>query len=384
MRFAFWLMIPGLLNMTACKNDPSPSQPPTELVADTTDVPGIPDPYYLKKYGGNIDGKNQIEMVLINWGDGYISGRYWYAGKNTPLELSGELNEDNSYVVYESIKGKETGFFSGILSDPAHLTGSWSNPSKTRNLSFEVYEMLPEDDETGWNGNWHLNAVWDSGKLMIGNVTRDSFDFAVSILRGTHTGTLEGRAALKEKQALYNQKVFEEEPCKLTFIHQGHLIQVEQASSNFACGFGARASAAGKYERRVRKEKATLLVGTGEGAVFPTQALHDDFKKMVSDKNYEIFAFNMQEVQQTKDPKTGRIIVTGFIPGLFGTNEAIIIFDQQGKMWAAAIDYEEISTETFVRYFTNDPAAVRQLPTGIEDWREGFRNLRVAFGNNEL
>ena len=85
----------------------------------------------------------------------------------------------------------------------------------------------------------------------------------------------------------------------------------------------------------------------------------------------------MQAIQKVTG-KSGKIVVTGFVPGLVGTNEAIIIFDQQGKMWAATIEYDELNTETFVRYFTNDPLPGKKMPAEVEIWREGFRDLRLV------
>lgn len=381
MKIAHWLLLCVLSFVWACKNDSSSSGLDNgienNLLSDSSAVSESPDPYFIKKYAGNIGGNLLIEMVLVNWGDGYLSGRYWYQGKKGVLELSGEVKEDNSFEIYESAQGKETGLFAGALTDPLMLTGTWSNPTKTKNLTFELHSLTTEATLPNWNGNWHLNAVWDDGRLLIGNVTKDSFDFAISIVRGSHTGTIEGQAALKGTRAFYKKKEFEDEPCVLEFIHQDSFVHVEQSSSNFACGFGARAYATGKYERKNRRETATLKVGTNDDAVFPTQALHDAFKKMVGDTYYEIFAFNMQAIQSTRD-MSGKTVVTGYIPGLFGSNEAIIIFDQQGSFWAATLDYDEVNTETLVRYFTNDPSAKRRMPVDIENWREGFKDLRVV------
>ena len=381
MKTAYWLFLPALLCFAACKNEPAnaidETATVTNPVVDSTTVLDNNDPYFIKKYLGNINGALTIEMVLINWGDGYLSGRYWYQGKGIPLELSGELKDDRNFEIFESSEGKETGLFTGSLSDPSHLAGIWTDAAKRKNLNFELHEMAPDTDETGWTGNWHLTGVWDSGTLMIGNVSKDSFDFALFILRGSHTGTIEGRAALNGKKALFSQKEFEDEPCVLEFSHQGSSIKLDQPSSNFACGFGARAFAGGEYERKQREVKAVLKVGAGEDAIFPTQAQHDAFLKLVGEKAYESFAFNMQAIQKVTG-KSGKIVVTGFVPGLVGTNEAIIIFDQQGKMWAATIEYDELNTETFVRYFTNDPLPGKKMPAEVEIWREGFRDLRLV------
>lgn len=347
------------------------------VATDSLAAPDVPDPFYIKNYEGNMGGNLPIKMVLINWGDGYLSGRYWYEGKKGILQLSGELEDDNTFEIFESHQGKETGLFSGVLADPLLLVGTWHNQAKTKSLPFELHALAPDTLKSKWDGNWFLNDIWDSGTLMIGNVTRDSFDFALFFMRSGHTGMLEGQASLQGDKAYYRQADFAEEPCALEFVHQGSYLEIKQSSSNFACGFGARAYASGNFERKRHKETATLKVGTGSEAVFPAQGIHDAFKELVGQDMYETFAFNMHTFQRTID-KTGKTTVTGYAPGFFGSNEAIIIFDQQGRIWAATLDYDSVTTEVCVRYFTNDPSSRRNMPADIETWREGFKDLRVV------
>jgi hypothetical protein len=80
MKHIMYLFAILLVGLTGCKNDtPPPPEPAPEPLPslDTLEEITTPDPYFLKKYQGKIDGKLDIEMVLVNWGDGFISGRYW-------------------------------------------------------------------------------------------------------------------------------------------------------------------------------------------------------------------------------------------------------------------------------------------------------------------
>jgi hypothetical protein len=371
-----------ILGLASCNSDPAPSNsevpPPVTARPDSLELEEAPQPYFLKKYEGTINGNLPVEMVLVNWGDGFLSGRYWYKDKGQPIELSGELAEDMNFQITEFSNNKETGTFAGALADPSYLSGAWTSASKSKNFTFELHEIPPPADVAAWADNWHLNEVWDNGTLMIGNVSQDSFDFALTIVRGSHTGAIEGRAVISGNKARFSRKEFEEKPCVLLFERIDDRIELKQPSSNFECGFGARAYAGGTYERRNLIKKASLAVGTGEGSVFPTQELHDAFKSLVGEKMYDLFAFNMQQTE-TEKKQNGRTSVTGAIPGLFRTNEAVIVFDKTGLIWAATLDVDETTNESLVRYFTNDPASKRQLPPEIQSWREGFKDYRLIY-----
>ncbi|MCB0519081.1 MAG: hypothetical protein KDD27_09085 [Saprospiraceae bacterium] len=337
--------------------------------------------YFIKRYDGKMDNQYPISMVLINWGDGFLSGRYWYQGKNKPISLSGELSDSLSFQIVESVDFKETGTFEGILEDKQHLAGTWHNPKRTKKMEFDLLE-IQSTDTMGWSGDWHLNEVWDQGLLLIGNVTADSFDFALSIVRSSHIGTIEGQASIKGNKAFFSLKDFEDEPCKMTFLKKEGYIMVDQGSSNFACGFGARANADGKYDRKNLVKKAELAVGTDEDAILPTKILHDSFLALVGRDAYALFAFNMQLTERSKNlapEKLDAWVVKGYVSGLVGSNEAIIMYDKQGKIWAATLDFDKTNNESLVRYFTNDPLYSTRLPLTIEEWRAGFKGYRVVF-----
>ncbi len=366
--------------LAGCQNDPPPPALPEPLPPlDSVEVITTPDPYFLKKYNGTIDGKLNIEMVLVNWGDGFLSGRFWYTDKGKAIELSGELKpEDNSFDIAEFKDGKVGAKFTGTLSNHDTLSGTWASSDGKRNLPFILFYSPSTTDEANWTGNWHLNQVWDGGWLMVGNVSLDSFDFALSVVRGSHVGTLEGRAARKADKAIFKQKTYEDQPCELHFECFADHIQVEQPSSNLACGFGARAHADGRFEKAKIIRKSELTIGEGDDDVFPNQTIHDEFRRLVGDKMYELFAFNMQVKERTTNQR-GEKVISGAVPGLFTTNEAIIIYNQSNIIWAATLDFKDGSDEPFLHHFTNDAAAKKKLHPDIEAWRERFKTYKVVF-----
>lgn len=318
-------------------------------------------------------------MVLVNWGDGFLSGRYWYTDKNKPIELSGELKtEDNSFDIAEFVDGKVGAKFLGKNLSADSIQGTWASVDGKRNLPFAFVHAPSKDDPGNWTGNWHLNQVWDGGWLMVGNVTKDSFDFALSVVRGSHVGTLEGRAAIQGNSAVFRQKTFEDKPCELVFQHQGDYLLIDQKSDNLSCGFGARAYASGRFERQKLVRKSALAVGIDDNGVFPNQALHDQFRRLVGDEQYEQFAFNMQVKERTTNQQ-GQTVISGAVPGLFTTNEAIILFDNTGKIWAATLEFVDGSDVPRLHYFTNDPTMKNKLHPEIETWRERFKGYQVVF-----
>jgi len=382
MKRILYLLALSTFWLAGCKNDPPAAtviEPATLPPLDSVEEVTTPDLYFLKKYVGKIDGKLDVEMVLVNWGDGFLSGRYWYTSKNKPIELSGELQpNDNSFEIVEFSNGVEGAKFVGAFHSPDSLTGTWTSKDGKRTLPFYLSYSPSAYDEANWSGNWHLNQVWDNGWLMFGNVTSDSLDFALTVVRGSHVGTLEGRAARRGSKAIFKQKTFEDEPCELLFECFNEYVLVEQSSSNLACGFGARAYAAGRFERKKLLRKTALTVGNGDGDTFFTQETHDEFRRLVGDKSYELFAFNMEVRERTTNQK-GQTVVTGAVPGLYTTNEAIIVYDQSNKIWAATLDFEEGKEEPFVRHYTNDLASKTKMLPDIESWREGFKAYKVVW-----
>jgi hypothetical protein len=321
-------------------------------------------------------------MVLIKWEDGFVSGRYWNSKTNKVTELSGESHSANTFHLYEGDYGSEAGVFEGQLKDSTTFSGLWKSTKNSEQFPFEFTEYISNADSLGWSGNWYFNDVWDNGVLMIGNVTNKRFDFALSLNRGGHQGAIEGQASLKNNTATFVTTEFDVLPCQLKFIFNPDHILIEQLSSNFSCGFGARAFAGGRYDRIYKTKKASIPFGSDPTYIFPNQEVHDAFLTLVGQEGYNIFAFNMQiSEQEMLDPKDRfqATAVSGYIPGLINSNEAIIIYDKQNKIWAATLFNDRKSGESLVLYFTNDLASKAKLPHTIENWRSGFNGYRVLF-----
>ena len=235
-----------------------------------------------------------------------------------------------------------------------------------------------------WTGAWFMNGIWDGGTLIIGNESEESFEFALSFTRSGHVGILDGVAKKEnEHSASYDHIVFndEEEACKLNFKFHKEYIDLEQLSSNMACGFGFRAFAGGKYENDYKDLKATLS-HSGEDSVFTNKPEHDAFLQLVGQDFYDLFAFNMQGFgeyeKDIKDQFNARAIA-GAAVGFYGSNEAIIMYDKKQNFWAATIEWDEMADDPNIHYFTNNEQYKSSLPFTIQNWKDSFSDYGVKY-----
>ncbi len=338
--------------------------------------------YFLKNFEGKI-GDFPVFMTLTNWGDGFLTGKYYYKKTGKWIALSGEMIGESTFEIMEYVEENETGKLTGKISSPEIISGVWSSPDESKMYNFELLAQDISLDDN-WSGNWFLNEIWDNGLLLMGNKRKDTIDFALSIFRSGHNGIAEGSALISGNKASYFSKEFdEEEGCSLTFELLDDHILLTQEGSNFACGFGMRAFAGGKYDNQEIEKKAKLSVGTNPENVFQTETQHDNFKAFVGEEMYDLFAFNFQHVdvlEQNAKDGFNAICKSGFVQGFFSFNEAIIMCDDSGKFWAATIDVETSTDEFLVRYFTNDEERNMKLPETINDWRENFVEYKVEYG----
>ena len=375
-----------------CKNE-KPKDPITTppLPQESSDekIPIAPTDAFIKKYKGKIGDQFPIELVLINWSNGNLGGYYFYTdkiktdkiGNQHPqkIELSGELNLNETFSLDEFVGDDFTGKFTGSLSELTTIKGNWSNADSSKSMSYILNETPPEDT-TGWTGAWYRNDAQSPGMLILGNVTAKTVDFGLEVFNGGHSGVLEGTANLNGGIATFNNTIFDDtETCFLVFQKHDSLILIDQKSSNWACGFGMRAHADGKYENYFSPKEAELSYGK-ENSIFKDNVEQDIFAKLVGDR-YEDFAFNMQEftsISKSKKDDFEATVFAGNVIGLALTNEAIIMNNGKGLFWAAVIIYDEMTDQFQVKYFTNDNKRKEDIPQTIEDWREEFSEYEVV------
>lgn len=389
-KFGFFFLM--IFIFSFCKNEKpkeSLQSPNSPQETSTENIPIAPTDAFIKKYQGVIGDKYPIELVLINWSNGNLGGYYFYTdqiktdkkGSKKPqkIELSGELNLNETFSIDEFVGDDYTGKFTGSLSELSTIKGNWSNADSSKSMSYTLTETLSED-KTGWTGAWYRNEAQSPGMLILGNVTDKTVDFGLEVFNGGHSGLLEGTANLNGGIATFKNTIFDDiETCYLVFQKKDSLVLIDQKSSNWACGFGMRAHANGKYENHFSPKEAELSYGK-ENSIFKNIDQRDLFAKLVGDK-YEYFAFNMQEISSlpiSKKDDFNATVFAGSVIGLASTNEAIIMKNGKGLFWAAVIIYDEMTDQFQVKYFTNDEKRKEEIPQTIEDWRKSFSEYEVV------
>ncbi len=375
-KFFFLLTLTCLFSF--CKNEkPKTSTPPTLPKTVHSEAPIIaPTDAFIKKYEGTIGDNNPIELVLINWSNGFLGGYYIYKNKKSKqkkFELSGDLHLNESFILEAYIEDNIVSKFHGSLSELSTINGTWSNADSSQSMTYTLKEA-PHNDKVGWSGAWYRNNTYAPGILILGNVTDKTVDFAIEVFNNGHNGILEGTANINGGIATYNTSLYgNEELCDLVFQKHNNQITVNQKSSSWACGFGVRAQANGKYDNHFAPEKAALAYGK-ENNIFTNQKSHDIFKEMVGD-DYEAFAFNMQSISiadKNEADKFDAKVYKGNVIGLDNSNEAIIMKNDKNVFWAAVTIYDEANDSLKIKYHTNDKRMKNMMPHTIARWAEGL------------
>ena len=346
------------------KSSTSSSQNTTPLIAPTDS--------FIKKYTGKI-GKDNIDLVLINWANGNLGGYFFYKKQkndNRKIELEGVLNLNETFILDGYVGDDFIGKFEGSLAELSTINGRWSNADSSLSMVYTLKE-IPNMDKSGWTNTWYRNSAHSPGMLIMGNVTHQTIDFGLEVFNNGHNGLLEGTAKLNGGIAIFNHPVFDEtEPCNLIFQKRNNQIRITQKSSNWACGFGMKANANGKYDNQLLPEKLELSYGK-DNSIFTNKEQHDIFAKMVG-KDYESFAFNMQDIfPLEKDPRDDfdAVVFEGRVTGLVTTNEAIVMRNDKNMFWAAVIVFDEMEDQFKVKYFTNDESRKNKIPYTIQEWK---------------
>ncbi|MEM6967448.1 MAG: hypothetical protein AAF573_21980 [Bacteroidota bacterium] len=376
-----------LIILYACtpstKSTPNPNNTSTELSEPTTGTTSLvaPTDAFIKKYKGHL-GKSPIELVLYHWGNGVLSG-YYHHQKASPsprkMELSGELNLNETFNIDEYADDILTGRLEGSFTELTTISGKWTATDNSTSLELSLSEISIKDP-TGWSGAWYRNSTHSPGVLIVGNVTEKTMDFGLEVTSSGHYGLIEGTANLNGSIATFEQPVFDEkELCYLVFQKNKTLIRVNQRSENWVCGFGMRANAEGKYDNQLKPEALEFSYGKKDD-IFATEEQHNSFKQLVG-AYYKTFVFNMQFISKIeKNPKDqfDAEVFIGNVAGLATLNEAIIMINEKNEVWAAVIDLDQLNDEYKIKYFTNSNKMKNKLPQTIEEWREGFTEYEVV------
>ncbi|MFK8101998.1 MAG: hypothetical protein AB8G15_05730 [Saprospiraceae bacterium] len=375
----FLVILLCLSGLIACQpvNKPTVSSeetPRSKVIIQTPKIVTLSD-YFIKAYQGSIPTQGEVELLLYNDTEGNLLGHYKNLKNDVQVKLKGEIDLDESFVLQvENADGKEVGKFTGSISDPAHLTGIWKSPKGGKEYPFDFQEITTEDAQA-WTGTWHYNNIWDDGMLVIGNVTKEGFDFFVNASRSGKKGELLARATLQGQEASFVVNgTGEEKLCEIIFKKHPNHLSLEQKKSTLTCGLDLSVNVSGKYEAQANKAKAVLSFGQ-KGAIFSTKEIHAAFKVLVGEKYYEQIAYDFQhwntQALLAGDP-VNAVVVKGNVVGRENLDASILLYTPAGKIWVASLADDGTKSTRLLRYFTTEAKQKNDVPPSIKQWAVRF------------
>jgi hypothetical protein len=99
-------------------------------------------------------------------------------------------------------------------------------------------------------------------------------------------------------------------------------------------------------------------------SIFLDDEMEESFKKLVGD-DLDIFRVTFQQISPVPTEDESVYAFHGYMPGLEGVAEGVVVFDDKGKMWAATSEGENVN-------FYSNSGDVNQHHPIIEDWRMSF------------
>lgn len=367
-------MVIGIAGCISCKQDVATHERVEEGM-QPGNASGVLKEPFLRKYMATDKDGNSIELTLINWTDGYLSGR-WFEKNQEIAEVYGEKLTDSTFdlrLLAEGVAQEQIMHGTFLDSVQFELRTDGNNEEAVSLLFVEV----SSEARSPWEGNWYFDEIWDKGVLMIGNVRRDSFDFALQFLKKGSLGNLDAEAWYSGNLGRYASDKYGFGVCRLRFELLGDSVEVIQESDSFACGFGVKARADGVYYRHKPDKKPVLSVGDGPDAVFPNESLDAQFRQLVGE-DYERFAYNFKEVRKAQEGMV--TIAYGTVPEWYEGENAIIAYDQTCVLWAAVVvDDDEGEGGEIWFYDAGGGVYNGKFPPAFEEWRAGMEHYRVVF-----
>ncbi|MCC6142991.1 MAG: DUF3298 and DUF4163 domain-containing protein [Candidatus Hydrogenedentes bacterium] len=118
------------------------------------DAPGT-----LAEYAGTLGETNHLLITLATQGKD-LSGTYFYERIGQAIELEGTVDAEGQVTLTESVDGKKTGVFNGVLSEEGkRFKGAWMNPEGSKTLPFELRRYATQETKTVKSAVGSMEAV---------------------------------------------------------------------------------------------------------------------------------------------------------------------------------------------------------------------------------
>ncbi len=320
---------------------------------------------YIRTFEGSINGKLPVVFHLAKTWES-LEGRYYYNGKTTKsyIHLSGNVDSNGKFTIYEVFKGKTTGQFVGQMDANWNAKGTWSDSSGKKKYPFvwKAQKSLESKSAVTWEGTWYRNVLFYEGIMMIGNVQNNEFQFNMSVSSGGHEGTISGFAKIDGHKATRIKTDYPD--CDVIFEFKKDSILVNASGIGSTCGLGHAVLLGGRYEKKYRKPEPSVR------DFFKMAETHAAFKKMLGAKRYEAFAGNFQYIDEIEIAASDKALISkgmnGRIRGLAGFNTSILCQDAKGHFWAAFVESD--GKKEYILYATNSKPHLKKMPQTLANW----------------
>jgi len=331
--------------------------------------------FYDKFEETNLWGKNLFEYLnniykskarfTVMFISKYYNHKLWTNHKRKSMQERA-FNESSEYILPARFDDTE---IPGLHSTISYVNLIDKSPIEFTQL---ILEKINWELKNRWWGKWEIETpiVSYNSSLQIYKVTQYGFDFELSTSNGAHLGSVSGFAKFNStNDALFRVKEDEEmSECQIRFIKTNDIIQISE-SPGCLYYHGMRAYFDGDY--KIQKD---IFYDLG---LLNDTSLSLLYQLLDNGKHWDSFIKCFSDIHFSKciDNFDGRVI-TGAVPGLYTSYEAIIIIKNETELFGAFLDVDK------VYYFTSVSDYKSRIPETIENWRNRFKEIEIIFVNN--
>lgn len=317
---------------------------------------------------GTIDGKLDIHMRLSIDGQ-KLTGSYYYDTIGKEILLQGWIDGPQIRITEYDENQKEKAEFRGALVEPGRIDGIWRRTESWRGPIYPVC-LVAEDSGHGqkasadkkatWEGTWKKTVFSRAGDTTVQIAFLNDKSFWVHLLgySGGHSGFIRGMALITPEGAVYKDG----SGAEMRFsVENGKLIVAANAEGKQR---GGSVVFEGVY---TRGERMMLLLK--DIGVFRTEMQEEAFRIMTG-PYYDSFLTVFGSVDKKEDMDGfGAKVYGGYVRGLILSLQGIVMWTDNGRMWAAILSNKKDSREnSAIVYFTNDERHRKIIPRTIQKW----------------
>lgn len=297
------------------------------------------------------------------------SGIYYYDKYKTNITIKGSVDDfQKDYkTLYLTESTVNKGQIQGIFRTKDYFQGFFKNGNKVypvyliREGSKQAAPKVPSKYSLGMQGHWTGKQIsyFSRSEADIKVLFSDLIYFELNAFNGTHSGSLDGFAIIKNNIAktVYKDKTYGDKPQNVffEFSMKNSTLNLNSNMYDYYCGMGV-----GFDSKYVKGNISVLMPSALEVGIVDTKEQDVEFKRLVGDM-YEDFIAYTQFVDYSDTTLDGEKAKAGnsYLRGYYGCCSYILTKEH---IYAAIGDGDAIY------YFTNDKKYSSKLPKPIADW----------------